>query len=132
MRLMLSSLTVFGVSAAVFPGLVLPEGAVRLLDCTVAKVCDAGGNCEAASDQVTFRMEPVDLGAGGSARYALSYGDTRVDMRAMSDAGPFFWTTGPERDVLLASSDTQWLWHRLTLDASPEATVRFLVCSFQQ
>lgn len=108
------------------------EGAVKLLDCTVLRVCDAGGRCEAGSDRVSFRMEPLELGSGGAGRYTLSYGDTRAVMQAMSDAGPFFWTIGRERDALLASSETEFLWHRLALEPAPAATVRFLSCSFQQ
>jgi hypothetical protein len=77
-------------------------------------------------------MEPVDVRAGNPGRYTIGYGDTKAQMVAMSDAGPFLWTVGEERDGLLASSETQWLWHRLTLDPAPEATIRFLTCSFEQ
>jgi hypothetical protein len=118
--------------AMLLPGAGLTEGAVKVLDCTVMQVCDAEGTCEAGSGHLTFRMEPLDLKAGGPARYALSYGDTKAAMEAMSEAGPFFWAFGNERDTLLASSETQWLWHRLTLGAVPEAAIRFLACEFQQ
>lgn len=109
-----------------------PEGAVRHFDCSVARVCDAAGACEKGSGQVTFRMEPVETGADGSGNYALSYFDTEASMQALSAAGPFFWTVGEERDALLASSETQFLWHRLTLDPVPEATIRFLTCTLRQ
>jgi hypothetical protein len=108
------------------------EGAVRSLDCTVASVCDAAGRCEADSGEVLFRMEPVDTASDGSGRYLLRYGDTEAEMDALSDAGPFVWTVGSERDALLASSDTEFLWHRLTLDPAPAATIRFLSCTFGQ
>jgi hypothetical protein len=108
------------------------EGAVKTLDCAVARVCDAGGRCETGTGRVSFRMEPEELEAGGAGRYTLSYGDTRAEMEAMSDAGPFFWSVGRERDALLASSETEFLWHRLALEPVPEATIRFLTCSFQQ
>ena len=122
---------VFGL-VALLPCVALSEGAVRLLDCTVVTICDGSGNCEEASDQVTFRMEPVVFEASGSSRYPLSYRDTQAEMSAMSDTGPFFWTIHEERAALLASSETEWLWHRLTLGPVPEATISFLVCSFQQ
>jgi hypothetical protein len=110
------------------PGIVSAEGAARLLDCTIARVCDAAGRCEAGSGQVTFRMEPIEIGADGSGRYALSYGHSETEMRALSLAGPYVWTEGSERNTLLASSETAFLWHRLRLDPAPEATVRFLSC----
>jgi hypothetical protein len=127
----LAAFSVFGLTA-LLPGLVLSEGAVRLLECTVTQVCDGGGACETASGGVSFRMEPVEREASGAMRYALSYGDTQADMLAVSDAGPFIWTVRDERNALLASSQTQWLWHRLTLDPAPAATIRFLTCSFRQ
>jgi hypothetical protein len=106
------------------------EGAVRLLDCAVARVCDAAGACDSGTERVTFRMEPVETAADGSGRYGLTYGGTEADMDALSAAGPFLWTVGPERNALLASSETRFLWHRLTLEPAPEATVRFLECTF--
>jgi hypothetical protein len=108
------------------------EGAVRLFDCTVVQVCDAAGNCEATTDAVVFRMEPVQVAQDGSGRYELQYGDTETAMSSVSDIGPFVWTVGAERHALLASSETNFLWHRLTLDPVPAATVRFLTCTIGQ
>ena len=125
-----ASMAVIGF-AALMTGAAFSEGAVRVLDCSVLRVCDGGGHCEAATGEVTFTMEPVDLAAADSARYILSYGDARAEMRA-SEAGPFVWSLGSERDALLASSETQWLWHTLVLAPAPEATIRFLQCSFRQ
>ena len=113
-------------------GAALAEGAVRLLECSIVRTCDGGGHCEAAKGEVSFTMEPVDLEAAGGARYWLSYGDARAEMRALSDAGPFVWTLDSERHALLASSETQWLWHRLALVPAPEATILFLECAFRQ
>jgi hypothetical protein len=127
----LAALSVFGFTA-LLPGVVLPEGAVRLLECTIAQACDAGGSCQPASGRVSFEMAPVDRDASGATRYALSYEDTQTEMLAMSDAGPFLWTVRDERNALLASSQTQWLWHRLSLDPLPAATIRFLTCAFRQ
>lgn len=114
------------------PSLLFAEGAVKLLDCEITRVCDASGVCEAASDETGFRMEPIELGAAGAGRYSLSYGGTQVEMQAMSDTGPFLWNRGSERHALLASSETGWLWHQLTLEPSPGSTIRFMSCSFQQ
>jgi hypothetical protein len=113
------------------PGTMLAEGAVRQLDCTAVRVCDAAGSCESAAGETRFRMEPQTLDSSGAARFTLTYGDARADMAAMSDVGPFLWTVGNERHALLVSSETQWLWHRLTLDPAPAATVTFLECRFQ-
>ena len=77
-------------------------------------------------------MEPVEIAAGGAGSYQISYGDVQASMQAMSDIGPFVWTAGSERHALIASSDTEWLWHELALGAAPRATVRFLSCTFQQ
>jgi hypothetical protein len=113
------------------PGAAWPEGAVRFFDCTAARVCDSAGNCRAESMQATFRMEPVEMRADGSGSYTLSYGDTQAAMEGISDAGPFFWTVGTQRNTLLASSETAFLWHRLTVDPTPEATIHFLTCTFR-
>src|SRR3970040_1277640 len=94
-------------------GAAWPEGAVRFLDCTAARVCDGAGNCQAESMQATFRMEPTETRADGSGTYTLSYGDAQAEMEAVSDAGPFFWTVGTQRNTLLASSETEFLWARL-------------------
>ena len=119
-------------AAALFSDTALGEGAVRVLDCTVAQQCDARGECEATTRRVTFTMEPQDREEGGATRYALGYDQVRAEMRALSDIGPFLWASPQERNTLLASSDTHWLWHRLTLDPVPAATVSFLVCTFSQ
>ena len=121
-----------GRSAAALSLLGLVEGGVRLLDCIVTRMCDAEGICEAASSNVIFRMEPVAVGADGSGRYALGYEDIEVAMEAQSVAGPFFWTLPAERNALLPSSETQFLWHRLTLDPEPHASIRFLMCIVHQ
>lgn len=108
------------------------EGAVKLLECDIVRVCDASGSCDAGSGDVRFRMEPVQLAAGGAGSYQISYGDAEASMQAMSDAGPFFWTAGSARNTLIASSETEWLWHELDVSSLPQATIRFLICSFQQ
>lgn len=110
----------------------LAEGAVKLLDCEVLRACDAAGFCAEASGSVSFRMEPTKLELGGSGRYRVIYAGKQAEMSAMSDAGPFLWAIERERHALIASSQTQWLWHRLTLTPTPEATIRFLSCTFQQ
>jgi hypothetical protein len=126
-----ASLAVLGCSA-LLPTAVWGEGAVRLFDCTVVRICDAAGNCEPAADAVAFRMEPVQVDPEGSGRYDLEYGDTQTAMSSVSDIGPFVWTVGEERHTLLASSETNFLWHRLVLDPLPAATVRFLTCTIRQ
>jgi hypothetical protein len=113
------------------PGFVSAEGAVRVLECTVTTVCDAAGRCADATEPLSFRIEPLDVSATGPARYAISYGETRAEMQALTEAGPFFWVHGSERATLLASSETQWLWHRLALEPQPLATVSFLTCAFR-
>lgn len=114
------------------PNAIRAEGAVRVLACNTVRVCDAAGSCELAAGATRFRMEPQALDPTGAARFALRYDDVRADMSAMSDVGPFFWSAGTERHALLVSSETQWLWHRLTLEPTPAATVAFLECSFEQ
>ena len=118
--------------ASLLSGALRAEGAVKLLECEVARVCDAGGVCNAGSGAVSFVMEPDDLEDGGAGSYTISYRDTEAAMRAITDAGPFLWTIGRERHALIPSSETEWLWHALDLEARPTATIRFLVCSFQQ
>jgi hypothetical protein len=114
------------------PSILPAEGAVKLLDCEITRICDAAGACTAGRDEVSFRMEPIELGAAGAGRYSLGYGGTQVEMQAMSDTGPFLWNRDSERHALLASSETGWLWHQLTLEPSPGSTIRFMSCSFQQ
>lgn len=110
----------------------LAEGAVKLLDCQVLRACDAAGVCADAPASVSFRMEPIELEIAGAGRYRVIYADKEAEMSAMSDAGPFLWSIDRERHALIASSETQWLWHQLTLTPMPEATIRFLSCTFQQ
>jgi hypothetical protein len=108
------------------------EGAVRMLDCTTVRICDSAGICEPHSEQTRFRMEPLSLDADGAGAYKLSYGDIQVEMQALTPAGPFFWINDQERNTLVASSETAFLWHRLALDAQPDADVRFLTCTLSQ
>lgn len=78
-------------------------------------------------------MEPIQVGAGGVGTYTLIYGDIEVSMNAMSEVGPFIWTVEAERNALIVSSRTDWLWHQLVSGPRPSATVRFLSdCSFQR
>ncbi len=122
---------IFGL-IALYPGMTLSEGAVRILDCAIVRTCDAAGSCQPGTGGVIFRMEPRTVGPEGAGGYTLTYGDTQAEMEARSPAGPFLWTVGSERDALIASSDSQFLWHTLKLDPAPEATVRFLKCTFNQ
>lgn len=124
-------LAVLGVAALASPA-VLGEGAVKLLDCEIARICDDAGECRAGFGRVRFRMEPIELGAGGTGRYTISYNDTRTGMQALSDAGPFVWNTELERNALIASSADRWLWHHLRLDRLATPEIRFLDCTFQQ
>lgn len=114
------------------PGSVLAEGAVKLLTCRTATVCDAAGNCEQSAGEVEFRMEPLELEAGGAGTYRIAYGATEHDMTALSEVGPFFWVSDQERHTLMASSNTEWLWHRLSIVPTPSAAIRFMQCAFQQ
>lgn len=119
-------------SIMLLPPLAFAEGARKELDCQIVRVCDAAGVCQAGDGNVSFTMEPVEVGESGAGRYQLSYAQTTSEMQAVADAGPFIWTAGQERHVLVASSETEWLWHRLDLAAAPTATIRFLGCSFRQ
>lgn len=113
------------------PGMVSAEGAVRVLTCTITRVCDAAGRCGAGSGQVAFRMEPIETGADGSGSYTLSYENNETEMQALSLAGPYVWTAGTERNTLLASSETAFLWHRVKFEPTPEGTIRFLSCAMR-
>jgi hypothetical protein len=111
----------------------LTEGAVKLLECSIASVCDGQGQCSPGSGQAAFRMEPLQVEAGGAGTYTIIYGDTKAEMNAMSEVGPFIWTVEAERHTLVVSSRTDWLWHQLASGPTPAATVRFLSdCSFQR
>lgn len=108
------------------------EGAVKTIDCKVNKVCDAEGNCKAASGKVSFRMEPKAIQSDGSGNYRLHYGDKQADMEALTGIGPFYWSQGKERNTLLISSQNQYLWHQLMMDPAPEASIHYLTCTFIQ
>jgi len=115
------------------PVAAMTEGAVKLLECSISRICDGQGQCEAGSGQAAFRMEPLQVEAGGVGSYTISYGDTEVAMNALSEVGPFIWTVGTERNALIVSSRTDWLWHQLASGPTTAATVRFLGdCSFQR
>jgi hypothetical protein len=110
----------------------MAEGAVRVLDCVVTQSCDASGACKSASESTSFKMEPVNLLADGSGSYAMVHGDENTDMQALSFAGPFYWGFGDERNTLLASSESEFLWHRLELGPAPVANIQFMNCVFSQ
>jgi hypothetical protein len=81
---------------------------------------------------VTFRIRPSKVDKGGAGRYQIQYEGKDLPMNALSDVGPFVWSRGDERHTLLASSETEFLWHRLTLGPVPVAAVRFLSCTVRQ
>ena len=107
------------------------EGAVKTLDCEIPRTCDSAGVCADDSGRIDFRLEPIELEAGGVGRYTIRYGDAVAEADARSDIGPFAWTVGQARHALVISSDTQWIWHRLEPD-STAAIVHFMRCDFQQ
>jgi hypothetical protein len=119
-------------SAALLPVCAKAEGALRIFACEVVQDCDAEGVCEAARRKIEFRMAPVERAADGAGRYTIHYDDQSADLRALSEAGPFYWQQGAEHNTLLASSDTRFLWHSLSLAAAPVARVRFLACAVRQ
>jgi hypothetical protein len=119
-------------AALLVPCGVSAEGAVRQIECTVVRTCDARGECVPSSGEAAFRLEPIQTFADGSGRYTILYGESRAEAQAFSDAGPFVWNVGTERHALLASSETDFLWHRLSVDAHPEAEIRFMRCVFGQ
>jgi hypothetical protein len=119
-------------SVTLLPAFALAEGSVRTLNCHLTQSCDDAGACKAADQSIAFRLEPITLAADGSGHYTLHYNDQSADMQAPSEAGPFFWQQGNERNTLLVSSDSHFLWHTLTLAATPTAQVRFLTCSVRQ
>lgn len=114
------------------PATAWAEGAIRVFECTTNQSCDAAGECAAAVEQASFRLEPLAVDATGAGDYQISYGDVRVEMQAFSEAGPFFWITGNERNTLLASSETEFLWHQLSIDPAPASTIRFLSCALRE
>jgi hypothetical protein len=60
------------------------------------------------------------------------YESVDAEVAASSAAGPFVWDVGNERHTLIASSETEFLWHALTLAPAPTAQIRFLRCIFRQ
>lgn len=114
------------------PALVQAEGAVRVLDCRITQECDAEANCGTLDQTIEFRMEPIALDEQGAGRYTIRYLDQNADMQALSDAGPFHWRQESERHTLIASSETRFLWHSLSFDTMPEASIRFLSCRLRQ
>ena len=69
----------------------LAEGAMRVLECSFDQLCDSRANCKPASGAVVFNMEPLKLDDNGAGSYEVSYADNKLEMEAMSFAGPFFW-----------------------------------------
>ena len=130
-RLMITQTFVAGLIACL-PIIVAAEGAVRTFNCTLDRVCDAAGQCEPESGDVTFRMEPQQLDANGAGTYQLSYDDNSVAMQASSDAGPFIWSLDNQQHTLLINSATRMLWHRLTLEPPLPANTRYLQCTLHQ
>jgi hypothetical protein len=118
--------------STLLPAAVMAEGAVRVLACEVQQQCDAAGQCESRQQVLEFRMEPKSLNADGSGEFRLQYRDKQMPMRSLSEAGPFVWSDGQDRYTVLASSETQFLLHTLTLDDKPHATIQFMRCSFRQ
>jgi len=108
------------------------EGAIRTFDCTIERVCDAAGQCEAVEGEITFRLEPQQLDNNGAGSYQLSYEGSAVDMQAISDAGPFTWMVESVRHTLLVSAETRLLWHSLSLSAPLQSRSQFLECTLGQ
>lgn len=117
---------------ASLPAVAVAEGAVKVLACEVTQQCDADGQCEPRPQSREFHMEPISLNADGSGQFTLQYDGNAVPMQALSEAGPFVWNEGQHRHTLLASSETQFLLHTLSLTDKPSATIQFMTCSFRQ
>ena len=111
--------------------LALAEGAVRVLECKSVQLCDTTGTCAAAAGEVVFRMTPVSVDADGAGSFTMQYDSSLADMQALSGVGPWYWVSRQQRHTLLASSDTRFVWHTLSLTPEPEAQTRFLNCSFR-
>ena len=111
-----------------FSAAIHAEGAVRRLQCSTERVCDAAGSCVSETGEATFLIEPVEVDAAGAGRYTISFAQAQAPMLAQSELGPFLWTLGTQRHALIISSETQWLWH--TLDTAPvaAASIRFMQC----
>ncbi len=110
----------------------LAEGAVRTFECTIGRVCDFSGQCEAADGEITFRLEPQQLDNNGAGSYRLYYEDTTVDMQAISDAGPFTWIVDTVRHTLLVAGETRLLWHSLSLSSPLRSRTQILECTLGQ
>ena len=128
LTLLMPCLVFFPLCALLFVNLAFAEGAVRQLDCISNKVCDGNGNCQAESKDRLFRMEPVKLESDGSGQYRMYYQDTESDMYAVTEAGPFFWQQGSQRNTLLVNSETSFLWHKLQMDPVPQTSIYYLNC----
>jgi hypothetical protein len=116
----------------VVTGSVHAEGAMRILDCEFVDKCNAALACTPESGAVTFRMEPQSLDGNNAGIYLISYGDTRTEMQGLSYAGPFYWRTESAMNTLVASSETEFLWHSLELVQTPVTVIRNMHCRFLQ
>lgn len=130
--IMLKLKLTFLLCTSVLPCFALAEGAIRVLECRHIKNCDASATCKPAEADTVFQMEPKTLADDGSGRFIIHYNGQQSDMTALSYVGPFFWTAASGMNTLLASSETRFLWHTLTLDPVPNATFRILECQFTQ
>lgn len=119
-------------SSVLIPLVASAEGSPRVLECSFLKSCDAVGTCRPDAGKVRFRMEPVVVNAAGAGRYTIRYGTTSAPMQAISAVTPFVWTVAGERNTLLASSDTAFLWHQVKLEPTPQAMIRFMKCRFRE
>ena len=108
------------------------EGAVRELSCEYERVCDAAGNCQDEDGTMIFTMEPQTVADDGAGSFVIHYGDSQAPMQAAGYAGPFSWTLPGEQHTLLASNETRFLWHQVTLAPQPQATIRFMRCRLTQ
>lgn len=127
-----ASKLLLSVLGLLLPCLTLAEGNIRLLNCETLRLCDSAGNCQPQTDAFKFRLEPVSLDEDGAGTYQLTYGDVKTTMQALTQAGPFYWSSDTERNTLMASSETAFVWHRLRLGAVVDADVRFMRCEFSQ
>jgi hypothetical protein len=117
---------------ALMPAIALAEGAVRVLSCQITQQCDGAGVCEPHDEAIEFRMEPQAQHSDGSGEFTLRYRDQELPMAAQSEVGPFTWSQQQDRHTLLASSETRFLLHVLSLADEPKATIQFMNCSFRQ
>lgn len=120
------------VISVLMPGLLQGEGALRVLDCNKVLVCDESLTCQTESGQVVFNMEPLNLDENNAGSYTIRYDAVQVPMQGLSFAGPFHWRLDNGMHTLLASSESDFLWHSLTIDPQPVTTIRKLDCRFMQ